>query len=611
MKRLLHARHLADLAAGKGDADAIAGLRRTEYGWRLAALRAVLDQVSSVDSSPLPPVAEPWELLTRVQRAAPKIARLLLVHPPAGTWAAHMLRRLRGHEDEEFAPIWIEIGYLHTLAAAGGVLAGLDFRMVVPAVSGTVVLPTVGQALAVSARRYGTAEVVRSDGTSRVEFGGADVGLPADLSADGPGWRASRSVRVAGRGTVFEVVVEDADPYRAVQVRMPPMRLTAAAFERWRGLLKDAWHLLVDIDPAAAAAIGKALTMLTPLPAAERFCVRSASSGDAFGSLQASIPEDAAQLAAVLVHEFQHTKLGGLMHLVELYDPSCDELFYAPWRDDPRPLPGLLQGIYAFTGVSWFWRAYRSRSAGTQTELAHFEFALWREQTAHAIDALAGHPALTRAGRRLIAALRGRLSPWLAEPVPEPVRTVVADAVADHRATWRVHHLQPSDELAEALAAAWPADWPADVDAATDRAPTVVPLPGRGLLEARAVLARYKLADPAAFSELLSRPPSVGESVAGATAADLHLVAGHHAAARRLYHDELIREPDRRHAWAGLGLALTDPAAEHARAALLHRPELVRAVARRVYRRNGAIDVVALAGWIGRQVGPAARADDT
>jgi hypothetical protein len=115
------------------------------------------------------------------------------------------------------------------------------------------------------------------------------------------------------------------------------------------------------------------------------------------------------------------------------------------------------------------------------------------------------------------------------------------------------------------------------------------------------------LVDPPAFTDLLARPESVSAAVAGATAADLHLVAGDHATARRLYSDELRGEPDRLHAWAGLGLALTDPATRLARTALLRRPELVRAVAQQVSRVSGAsTDVVALAGWLGHQAGLAA-----
>jgi len=61
-----------------------------------------------------------------------------------------------------------------------------------------------------------------------------------------------------------------------------------------------------------------------------------------------------------MVHEFQHSKL------------------WAPWRTDPRPLGGLLQGVYAFLGVADTWRALAARPA--LGDLAMREFAEAREQ---------------------------------------------------------------------------------------------------------------------------------------------------------------------------------------------------------------------------------------
>jgi len=61
--------------------------------------------------------------------------------------------------------------------------------------------------------------------------------------------------------------------------------------------------------------------------------------------MMSSLPPDPAQMAETLVHEFHHIKLGGLTHLVRLTDDDQTASHYAPWRDDPRPLGGFLQGI--------------------------------------------------------------------------------------------------------------------------------------------------------------------------------------------------------------------------------------------------------------------------
>jgi hypothetical protein len=39
--------------------------------------------------------------------------------------------------------------------------------------------------------------------------------------------------------------------------------------------------------------------------------------------------------------------------------PDDGHRYYVPWRDDPRPISGLLQGAYAYLGVTGFWRTRR------------------------------------------------------------------------------------------------------------------------------------------------------------------------------------------------------------------------------------------------------------
>ena len=54
---------------------------------------------------------------------------------------------------------------------------------------------------------------------------------------------------------------------------------------------------------------------------------------------------DAPALAAALVHEVQHSKLNAVIDIVPLVRPGVGHRrYYAPWRDDPRPPAGLLQG---------------------------------------------------------------------------------------------------------------------------------------------------------------------------------------------------------------------------------------------------------------------------
>jgi HEXXH motif-containing protein len=75
---------------------------------------------------------------------------------------------------------------------------------------------------------------------------------------------------------------------------------------------------------------------------------------------------------------------------------------YAPWRDDPRPAGGPVQGVYAFAGVTGFWQAHRAAARASE-QLADFEFALWRRQTARVLEMLRDSQHLTDNGRTFIA----------------------------------------------------------------------------------------------------------------------------------------------------------------------------------------------------------------
>jgi HEXXH motif-containing protein len=67
-------------------------------------------------------------------------------------------------------------------------------------------------------------------------------------------------------------------------------------------------------------------------------------------------------LAEVILHEFHHNELFAYAETVDLVDHVPSEKYYSPWREDARPLYGLLHGLYVFTGVADFYRALESQS---------------------------------------------------------------------------------------------------------------------------------------------------------------------------------------------------------------------------------------------------------
>lgn len=597
------------LAGGHSDGAVLARLQRAETSYRHTMLRVVLDTLRRRPAThgPLPPPDSAWDLLVQAERRSPEATTAVLGFPQVGAWAAHLLRRLHGavHDD---TPLWVDAGYLHTLAAAAALRAGLDCTVVVPLRHGLVHLPTLGHAALPFGEPWDVARVSYSttQGHATVTSQQASVmvdldiitGTDTDSEAESDiepelvGWVPRRRFSLHAFGQSLDVAMEDADPYRLVGSVARPARLRPPEARRWKRLMTDTWDLLVTGHPASASELAQALATVAPLPKAPVFRPRSSSTGDAFGGAVLSEPDDATQLAASLIHETAHFKLGALMHLFDLHNPERLRLGYAPWRDDPRPTRGILHGIYAFTAVTGFWRRQRLLAHGSDAMLAHFEFAFWRDQARATARRLQTSRVLTPLGLRFLDGVLVTLEAWCTEPVPVEVTRLANLLTLDHRAQWRAHHLRPPASRIQDLAAAWlagRAPHPAELPAA--QAVTLVPDRAVRHLDGRACLARLWLARRDEFRQLARASPET--VVPGTTRIDCALISQDRTQARRGYAAALEQDPGSVSALVGLGLA--DP--EHA--ALVARPELVRAVGRSISARTGRPPRLAdLAVWL-------------
>jgi hypothetical protein len=264
-----------------------------------------------------------------------------------------------------------------------------------------------------------------------------------------------------------------------------------------------------------------------------------------------------------------------VLDLVRLATDSS-RLCYAPWRADPRPLPGMLHGIYAFVTVAEYWR--RQRHADANSARATFKFLYHREQVRLALRAVAGAPGLTEFGTRLVDVVVARVAACDTEAVPAEFATTVALLLAVHRLSWRLRHLvPPADHVAESarrwLAGSEPPH-PRDSVLAPDSRPdptTCLP-----------ALLRAKALEPDRFAVLAADP---GER---------ELVGGHRAEAAHAFTKRIVANPEADGAWVGL-VAGTDE----------HVPvETLSATYRRLRATGHAPDPVTLAGWFANGTRP-------
>ncbi|MFD0570686.1 FxsB family cyclophane-forming radical SAM/SPASM peptide maturase [Kitasatospora gansuensis] len=370
---------LAELATGHGSAATVRALASAQLGLTRRMLAAL--------SAAAP---EPWSLLAELDTTAPDALDAALGHPYVRAWAVRCLDRDPG----------ADLGGFAELAAAAALRARREFELPVPVRGGAVHLPTLG----------------------RVEVGGAGEavlrGTPDGFTVrdvtvgwDDPGggaWQPVRRVALPG----WTLALEDTDPQRDSHQWPVTDRLTDGELLAWTGSLREAWELLGRDLPEHAAGLRAGLSTVTPLRPGPAGRDVSAAARQAFGAVGIARPGTAPILALLLAHEFNHVKLGAVLDFHDLYDPADDRLFHAPWRPDPRPLEGLLQGTYAHLAVTEFWATRVHAYAGLDSPAAthaRTQHTTWHTHTATAIETLAESGSLTPLGTRFTEIMRSTI----------------------------------------------------------------------------------------------------------------------------------------------------------------------------------------------------------
>ena len=563
---------LTSIARGRGGAQAVRKLRAGYRSKLLVILRALLDAAPTMPE-PLPPLSEAWDLLVEAERADPAAVTDVLGLPEVQGWAAETLRLVAATKDSDQR--WRFAGQLHAVATSAAIRAGVDCEVRIPVLDGVIALPGLGTA-ALSSHDH--AELVSKSRRVSVRTPDGTLRLPGTLTEDGPAWLAQRRVRCVHAGRVLDVWLDDIQPFRFCGVR-PRQRLTVDEVEGWRQRLDRAWRLLATEHPDIADELAAGMSALVPRTAGNRFRHSSASTADAFGTMEIAPVDDAATLASVLIHEFAHSKLNGVSNLVTLDVEDRRAAFYAPWRDDPRPLHGLLHGAFSFLAVTDFWQRERHDDPAR-----NLEFATRRGQVGSALEAIAASGLLTDAGELFVREMRAVADTWTDREVDHPVQEIADRVLTDHRATWRIRHLRPSADhvLRVRELRRTGESWPGDDDAEPELAPTLEPMVEP---RARTHLAQWSLREPATFAALTDE--TVVREIPGATPADLALVRGDGDRARMLYVRQIEADPRDHRGWIGLGLT-TDA---HT---VLACPELVCAV-----HLAEPGDPAELAGWFG------------
>jgi len=416
------------LATGAGGPHAIELLRDARLSKHLLLLKYIVDEWPGNRDERDGAV----DVLNHAQARSPEAVTELLRDPMVGSWAAWTARRIRGSITST-APLSADLGHLAAIATAAAVRAGTDADLTGYVRDGQVAVPGLGAAQ-LPVADFTPARLGTRDGTVNAAAGGRTVTAVDEQAA----WYGLRRLTAYAHGCRVSVALDDVDPYRDRHHIPAAGRVPADRLPRWRDTFRQAWELVTRYAPERADELTAGLRSVVPLAAPGVGPARSATARDAFGSFGSTEPDTAADFAVTLVHEFQHSKLSALLDLVPLYDGSVQQRYFAPWRMDPRPAGGLLQGVYAFLAVADTWRLLRADPA--LAGLAEQEFADIREQVDHAVRELSGSSELTAPGRRFVAGIREAAAALLAEPLPEQVVRRARERLVRNREAWHTRN---------------------------------------------------------------------------------------------------------------------------------------------------------------------------
>jgi HEXXH motif-containing protein len=412
------------MAEGGGGAGAVRELAAMQRSKHMLMLRGVLTEARAADHDQWALVSRGYDLLANAQNHDPTAADAVITHSSVGAWAKRTLRALL-RRDEALAGA--EPGLMCAVAAAAAIRARLPAQIEVPVRHGTIMLPSLGAAAV-----DGDHAVVRSSAAGgQVDSAARRVEIPSDPHQDAPGWEGLRRLRVGS----FDVLVDDLDPFRMPAVPDLATRLSAAHADTLVAAFGQAWPLLDRHHPGIAAEAAALVKVIVPreVPASG---VVSSSSPETFGAVAMSLPTDGRALAETLAHEVQHVKLSALSDAVELTKPDDGSRFYAPWREDPRPADALLQGAYAYLGVTGFWLRQRLHEDDAARVQADMEYERWRVAAALATGMLRSSGRLTRQGSEFVQGMRRTLDSWRGEPVPDQARMLARQEAERHRRRW-------------------------------------------------------------------------------------------------------------------------------------------------------------------------------
>lgn len=207
------------------------------------------------------------------------------------------------------------------------------------------------------------------DGELRLSAPGCDIHVPlAELLGEtvpGGGSPVAQHQQLPG----LAVEVDGTDPFvgdlfasmnsKPPLLNYPPRDLAQMPYLDDASLtgLGEAWRLIEAAWPAAGRELGHYTRLVVPFASRGYSTFAEAEFLGAVFMGQCRHPfTDVLYTAEHLLHEHSHLRLHLIMEQERLFEATGDGLVESPWRRDPRPVIGIVQGVFVFARVARFLR---------------------------------------------------------------------------------------------------------------------------------------------------------------------------------------------------------------------------------------------------------------
>lgn len=355
-------------STARGLTPALLALLRSRSNSNLASLAVIVELVREVAPRALAQsnLKRSFDLL---KTSAPSAVTHVARHPSFSYWisaTSHLLRVASGAEPSSVAPSFVDgssdpltdlLNDLSRFAVAAALMGDQPFEHSLQAqFPAPVTFP--GAGIAVFGISAGEQIIIRRPTVGAVVTfergsGSVELGLDSPHSSPALSWR--RVPRVKG---AFEV--DSWDPYfRHIWVRgeVFPDGNRAPMVEdddlpNWSRIMTSAMDLLASAHPEFEAEIRLMVQSVVPVMSPDPSKNLSVTAPEFWGAVQCTL-DPAPMMGEVLVHEYRHNLLHALETMTTFFLPDSprDSVYYSPWRDDPRPLHGILHAIFTFSGV--------------------------------------------------------------------------------------------------------------------------------------------------------------------------------------------------------------------------------------------------------------------